>query len=106
MIENAVTVISQLSVSKKVVTSFVSYRVERHNLPWKLGLASGFVAQQSCMRLRNPVQADGRQRGTAPRSGRTPFTTFTMICRILFSPGKKTIIYLSFITGFSHNVMM
>lgn len=59
-------------------------------LPWKLGLALGFVAQQRCMRLRNPVQADGRQRGTDPRSGRTPFTTFTMICRMLFSPGKKS----------------
>lgn len=66
---------------------------ERQSLPWKLGLAFGFVAQQRCMRLRNPAQADGRQRGTALRSGRTPFTTFTMICRILFSPkGKNSFI--------------
>lgn len=53
--------------------------IERQSLPWKLGLARGSVVQQRCMRLRNPAQADGLQRGTALRSGRTPFTTFTMI---------------------------
>lgn len=55
--------------------------------PWKLGLSSGFVAQHRCIRLRKPSQVFGRHRGTAPRSGRTPFTTFTIIWRMLFSPG-------------------
>lgn len=49
------------------------------------------------MRVRKPVQAEGRHRGTAPRSGRTPFTTFTMICRILFSPEGQNHAVLQFL---------
>lgn len=62
---------------------------DRHS-PWKLGLASGECAQHFCIRDRNPEQAWGRLRGMTLRSGRTPFTTFTIMCRMLFSPMKQT----------------
>lgn len=74
------------------VTQQVHYwcdRSERHS-PWKLGLASGECAQHFCIRDRNPEQAWGRLRGITLRSGRTPFTTFTIMCRMLFSPVKQS----------------
>lgn len=59
-------------------------------LPWKLGRACGDSCQHLCISAMKPLQAWGRLRGRTPKSGRIPFTTFTIMCRMLFSPVKRS----------------
>lgn len=57
--------------------------------PWKLGRARGSPCQHRCMRRSRWLQARGRARLTGGSSGRWPFTTFTMMCRMFFSSGRR-----------------
>lgn len=56
--------------------------------PWKLGRSRGSPCQHRCMRRRRLLQARGRGLQMGGSSGRWPFTTFTMTCRMFFSSAK------------------
>lgn len=57
--------------------------------PWKVGRSRGSPCQHLCMRRRRLLQARGRALQTGGSSGRWPFTTFTMMCRMFFSSARK-----------------
>lgn len=57
--------------------------------PWKLGRSLGSSCQHRCMRRRRLAQARGRGLQTGGSSGRCPFTTFTMMCRMFFSSAGR-----------------
>lgn len=56
--------------------------------PWKVGRSLGSPCQHRCMRCTRLPQARGRALQTGGSSGRCPFTTFTMMCRMFFSSAK------------------
>lgn len=53
--------------------------------PWKVGRSRGSPCQHRCMRRSRWLQARGLALQTGGSSGRWPFTTFTMMCRMFFS---------------------
>lgn len=57
--------------------------------PWKVGRSRGSPCQHRCMRRSRWLQARGLALQTGGSSGRWPFTTFTMMCRMFFSSARE-----------------